>query len=262
MDPISSLFSEHQRQSLSQDIPTPLYHQLYTLLHNNILNGTIPTGSQMPTEQQLAESFNISRITAKRALDELAAENLVERRRGKGTYVTYKYKPQPVKAPLVGMLQEIESMARQTDAKVMVMDQLQPPAEIRDEFNMPAGQTALRVVRVRSRDGEPFGFYSSWTRGVTKKIGLKAMESKPRLEIFRDHGLEITHVTQTLTAMAATPEVAAALDTKAGAPLLCLVRRSYNPNEELVDYLHVLYNPDRFQYQMDLKPEDAPKKKK
>ena len=261
MDQINSLFSEQQRMSLNQDIPTPLYHQLYTLLHNNILNGTIPNGSQMPTEQQLAEAFNISRITAKRALDELSAENLVKRHRGKGTYVTYEYSPQPVRAPLIGMLQEIESMARRTDAKVIVLDQLNPPAEIREEFNMPAGETALRVIRVRSRDGEPFGYYSSWTRGITKKIGRKTMESKPRLEIFRDHGLEITHVTQTLTAMAATDDVAAALDTKPGAPLLCLIRRSFDPDEQLVDYLHVLYNPDRFQYQMDLKPEEQPKKK-
>ena len=83
MDPITSLFSEQQRQSLKQDTPTPLYHQLYTLLKNSILSGTLQQGSQMPTEQQLADGFDISRITAKRAMDELAAEKLVERRRGK-----------------------------------------------------------------------------------------------------------------------------------------------------------------------------------
>lgn len=261
MAKITSLFSEQQLNSLKQEIPTPLYHQLYTLLKNNILNGTLPYGSQMPTEQQLAENFNISRITAKRALDELADEQLVQRRRGKGTCVIYEYCPQPVKAPLIGMLQEIESMARRTEAKVLVLDQLQPPAEIREEFKMPAGETALRVIRVRSRDGEPFGYYSSWTRGITKKIGVKTMEKKPRLEIFRDHGLEIAHVTQTLTAAAASEEVASALNTSPGAPLLCLTRRSFDPQEQLVDYLHVLYHPDRFQYQMDLKPEEASGKK-
>ena len=260
MDPITSLFSEQQRRSLQQGTPTPLYHQLYTLLKNTILNGTLANGSQMPTEQQLAQGFNISRITAKRAMDELAAESLVERRRGKGTHVTYNYQPQPVKAPLIGRLQEIESMARRTDLEVIVLDQLQPPAQIRDEFGMPDGETALRVVRVRSRDGEPFGYYSSWTRGISKKIGRKAMQTKSRLEIFREHGLEIAHVTQTLTAIAALPEVATALETEPGVPLLCLVRRSFDSGERLVDYLHVLYRPDRFQYQMNLTSEDSVKK--
>lgn len=75
MESITSLFSTHQRASLNQDFLTPLYHQHYTLLHNNILNSKIPNVSQMPREQLIAEKFNISRITAKRALDELAVDN-------------------------------------------------------------------------------------------------------------------------------------------------------------------------------------------
>ena len=73
----------------------PLYFQLYSLLKQAILNGTVACGTQMPTEQQLAEAFGVSRITAKRAMDELAAETLVERRRGKGTHVIYEYAPKP-----------------------------------------------------------------------------------------------------------------------------------------------------------------------
>ena len=112
MKTIAEIFSDTQLKALEQDIPTPLYFRLYTLLKNAILDGTIENGAQMPTEQQLADNFGVSRITAKRAMDELASEQLVERHRGKGTHVTYEYSPQPVKAPLVGMLQEIESMAR------------------------------------------------------------------------------------------------------------------------------------------------------
>ena len=85
---IYKLFTEHDLMSLRGEAPTPLYYQMYTLLKNRILDGSIAHGTQMPTEQQLAAAFNVSRITAKRAMDELAAEELVERRRGKGTHVT------------------------------------------------------------------------------------------------------------------------------------------------------------------------------
>ncbi|MCH7537931.1 MAG: GntR family transcriptional regulator, partial [Proteobacteria bacterium] len=54
----------------------PLYHQIYTALKDAIMNGTITFGDKMPTEQQLVSVFDVSRITAKRALDELAAEHL------------------------------------------------------------------------------------------------------------------------------------------------------------------------------------------
>ena len=139
MTALDTLFSQRDREGLSKESPTPLYYQLYTLLRGMILDGTLPFGERMPTEEQLAETFGVSRITAKRAMDEIAAEELVERRRGKGTHVTYRYTPKPVKAPLVGMLQEIESMARNTRANVLDCDMRQPPGEIREELELDAG---------------------------------------------------------------------------------------------------------------------------
>jgi len=256
MKTIAEIFSETQLQTLQQDLPTPLYFRLYSLLKNAILDGTIGNGAQMPTEQQLAETFGVSRITAKRAMDELAAEDLVQRRRGKGTHVTYEYTPKPVRAPLVGMLQEIESMARHSDVKVIECKKQTPPGRVREALGMTEGDKALHLVRVRSRDGQPFGYYSSWTTGLDKPVGKRDFLKSPRLEIFRRQGLKITHVTQTISAVAATEELAQRLDTDTGAPLISLVRQSFETHrngERLVDYLQVYYHPDRFQYQMDLK---------
>ena len=229
--------------------------QRYKLLKNCILDGTFPKDTQLPTEKQLSREFGISRITAKRSLDELSEEGLVERHRGKGTHVVYEYKPQPVHAPLVGMLQEIESMARNSRAIVLDGDMLQPPQRIREEFDLQPGDTALYLARVRERDGLRFGYYTSWTVGVALPPNPRIFESTPRLTYFRENGLEITHVKQTIRAVAAPPEAAEALGVEPGSPLLSLTRRSYNQvndEEHLMDYLEVLYHPDRFQYRMDL----------
>ena len=59
MKKIAEIFSESQLKTLEQDIPTPLYYRLYTLLKNAILDGTIDNGAQMPTEQQLADTFGV-----------------------------------------------------------------------------------------------------------------------------------------------------------------------------------------------------------
>jgi GntR family transcriptional regulator len=255
MSSIAEIFSESQLQALQQDAPTPLYFRLYSLLKNAILNGTIANAVQMPTEQQLAEAFGVSRITAKRAMDELAVENLVQRRRGKGTHVTYQYSPKPVQAPLMGMLQEIESMARHSDVRVIDCKLQAPPGSIREALALPGQDKALHLLRVRSRDGLPFGYYESWTAGLAKPVSKRDFLKSPRLEIFRKQGLKITHVTQTISAVAATEELATQLQTEVGAPLLSLVRQSFETRgnkEQLVDHLQVYYHPDRFQYQMDL----------
>ncbi|MEJ2534309.1 MAG: GntR family transcriptional regulator [Gammaproteobacteria bacterium] len=255
MTVLKSVFSEKQREAMARESPTPMYFQLYQLLKTGIQDGTFPDGSRLPTEKELSEEFGISRITAKRSLDELAAEGLVERRRGKGTHVTYRYRPKPVHAPLTGMLQEIESMALSSHATVIDCDRLQPPQAIRDEFGLEPGETLLYLARTRERDGLRFGYYKSWTRGVRKPRNPNLFEKTPRLRYFRDHGLEISHVTQTIRAVGAERDAAKALGVPEGSPLLSLRRRSYDRSgdeERMVDYLEVFYHPDRFQYRMDL----------
>lgn len=258
MTSLDTLFSQRVRDGLSKASPEPLYYQLYSLLKGMIVDGTLGFGERMPTEEQLAETFQVSRITAKRAMDELAAEDLVERRRGKGTHITYQYSPKPVKAPLVGMLQEIESMARNSKADILECNMMQPPQELRDELELEVGEPALHLVRVRERDGRKFGYYESWTAGVKMPRKPTVFTRKPRLTWFRENGLEITHVTQTITAVAADGAVAKALGVPVGAPLLSLTRRSYNKDggaEQLRDYMHVQYVPEHFQYKMDLELE-------
>lgn len=260
MSSIAEIFSESQLRELQQDLPTPLYFRLYSLLKNAILDGTIGNGAQMPTEQQLAETFGVSRITAKRAMDELAAEELVQRRRGRGTHVTYEYTPKPVRAPLVGMLQEIESMARHSEVKVLECKKQTPPARIRALLGLQDEDKALHLVRVRSRDGQPFGHYESWSAGLSKPVSKRDFARFTRLEIFRKQGLKLTHVTQTISAVAADENLAGSLQTEVGAPLISLARHSFitvAKREQLVDYLQVFYHPDRFQYQMDLEIDKA-----
>lgn len=257
--PLESIFSAKQRQILSKDSPTPMYFQLYQLLKTCIQDGTFTNGTRLPTEKELSEEFEVSRITAKRSLDELAAEGLVERRRGKGTHVIYRYRPKPVRAPLTGMLEEIETMALSSRAIVLDCEMLQPPQSIRDEFGIEPGETLLYLARIRERDGLRFGYYKSWTHGVSKPRRPKTLERTPRLAYFRDHGLVITHVTQTIRAVGAEADAAEALGVSVGSPLLHLRRRSYlqtNGEERLVDYLEVYYHPERFQYRMDLTVDD------
>ncbi|MEM6605481.1 MAG: GntR family transcriptional regulator, partial [Pseudomonadota bacterium] len=227
MNAIDEIISQTQELPTPSGAPTPLYFQLYSRLKQAILNGTVPFGTQMPTELQLAESFEVSRITAKRAMDELAAESLVERRRGKGTHVTYEYTPKPVQAPLVGMLEEIESMARHSEARVLVCRRAQPPKGIAELLGLNGREKALYLTRVRYRDGQPFGHYASWTTGVNAPVAKKDFRNAPRLEIFRRHGLKLTHVTQKISAEAATPDLAQHLDTAVGSPLISLTRHSY-----------------------------------
>jgi GntR family transcriptional regulator len=249
---IEKLFSQRDLESLQSEAPTPLYFQMYTLLKNRILDGTIPHNTQMPTEQQLAAGFDVSRITAKRAMDELAAEELVVRRRGKGTHVTHHYEPAPVSAPLLGMLETLTIMGRQTKVKVLDVGKLVPPGDIRVDLGLAAGEKADRVVRVRSNEeGEPFAYYISWTTGVSHGYTKEDLESKVRLDILKENGIEATKIEQTLGATVALDFFADLIDVRVGDPVLTLLRRTSTSDGKVADILYAYYNPKRFQYRME-----------
>ena len=249
---IDKLFSRHDLEKVRGEAPTPLYYRLYFLLKERILDGSIPDGAQIPTEQQLAEAFSVSRITAKRAMDELAGEALVERRRGRGTYVTHRYKQEPVRAPLMGMLEKLVSMSRETRVEVLDVAVLVPPNDICTSLQLEDGVKACRVTRVRFSEDVPFAHYVSWTSGKLRGFTKRALGHRVRLDIMRENGLEIHRVEQYLSAGIATAEVASLLRMNVKAPVLTLTRHSYDASDKIVDILFCQYHPQRFQYRMSL----------
>jgi GntR family transcriptional regulator len=254
---VRELFSERDLTSLQVESPAPLYHQMHVLLRNRILDGTIAQGTRLPGEQDLAVAFGVSRITAKRALDELAAEELVDRRRGRGTHVTYHYEQQPVRAPLVAMLENLADMGRHTRITVLAVEHVMPPGDVRADLNLDKGARAWHVVRVRrSEDGIPFAYYESWTSGITRGLTRRDLEGRLRLEILRENGVELTRIEQYLSAASATAAVAGELQMSPGDPVLTLTRHSFDRAGALVDILFAQYHPKRFHYRMTLGGDD------
>lgn len=227
----------------------PLYHQLYSVLKASILDGSISYNSQVPTEQQLAATFEVSRITAKRAMDELAAESLIARFRGKGSHVTYQYEPKPVRVPLVGMLENHAEMGKHSIVRVISIEKIVPSAAIRKVLGIDDDELVHRIVRVRSNDvHEPYAYYVSWTTGITKGFTKRNIERTPRLDVFKENGIRLTKIEQTLSAEPASRKVAAELGVEPGDALLSILRHSYDNSEKIVDVQECLYNPELFKY--------------
>lgn len=250
LERLKSEWSAAQSGALAR---VPLYHQLYSVLKDSIMSGAIPYDGQMPTEQQLAATFEVSRITAKRAMDELAAEKLIARFRGKGSHVTYQYTPQPVRAPLVGMLESLAEMGKHSRVRVVSIEKVVPPDDIRERLGTGPEDTVHRLVRVRSNEeGEPYAYYVSWTAGISRGWTRRNLESTPRLDVLRDNGIKLAKIRQVLSAKNASIKVASELGVEPGAALLSILRQSLDDKGNVVDVLDCLYNPKRYQYAMVL----------
>ena len=188
MEDLKRLFTPMELGSLRADSPIPLYHQLHQFLKQRILSGELGFGAKLPGEAQLAEGFGVSRVTAKRAMDLLVANELIARKRGRGSHVVFQAPASDVEAPLVGMLEKLAQMSRSTRVRVLHIDRRSAPAKLVEEFDIPAEEPVHYVVRVRFReDRTPFAYYESWTRAI--EHGFDA-EGHRKPAAVRHHGRE------------------------------------------------------------------------
>jgi GntR family transcriptional regulator len=202
----------------------------------------------MPSEKELAATFDVSRNTARRALAELASEQMVVRRRGRGTVVDYNKPLDPIHAPLTDLMQGLDEI--NTKVTALKIDFTMPPTEVAKKFGLDSVELC-NLHRLRNVHEVPYVYYDTWTRGFDRSLTKKKLETNARFELFLEYGIEIARFEQYLSAERATPEVAKFLSIRTGKPLLKRVRYSYNDDGELVDFLTGVYNTDLFSYKME-----------
>jgi GntR family transcriptional regulator len=247
---------------LSERSPMPLYHRLYVILRDRIASGTYPEGAVLPSEFELTEAFSVSRITAKRALDELATEGLVERVRGRGTTVTDRAAAllgaQPITASIDGLLENLTAIGRETSVQVIEFGYVPAPDFVRARLELEPNARAQRAVRVRSLDGEPL---SQSTTYVPERIGraysAKDLASTPIIDLIERAGVVVGAAEQSISATLADSLIASRLKVGVGAPLLLMKRCVKDTSGKPAQYIEILYRPDRFEYRMSLTREQA-----
>jgi GntR family transcriptional regulator len=239
------------RNLIDAQSPAPLYFQLFTVLNDAINRGLIPNGARMPSEKEISDCFDVSRITARRTLAELATKGLVVRHRGKGTFVQHGYSSEQIVAPLGALTESLGDLGRDTTLAVLSKRMAMLPPELQQAFGLPEGTKVCQLVRLRSHRGRPLAHYVSWTPMFKSSMPRRELEGASRVTLFEKYGLRIARMSRFLSAEGAAPDVARALGVSSGKPLLKLVRWSYDAEGRLQDHLTALYNTDVFSYKVE-----------
>src|SRR6516225_9979810 len=227
--------------------------QVYLILRDRILSGALGFGARLPTENELADYYAVSRVTVRRALGELARERFIERRRSAGTRVIYRAAPAPVVADIAGVLANIADMGRRTAVKLLSFDYVSAVGPVAEALGVDADTLLQRSIRVRAVDRVPFSYLTTHVpESVAVTFTKQELASRPLLELLERAGVKVENARQRIGAGLATPDVAEALDIRAGSPLIELVRVVFDPSRRAVEHLHALYRPDRYAFEMDL----------
>jgi GntR family transcriptional regulator len=233
---------------------SPLYQQIRTLITQSLQSGEWKPGELIPSEVELAQRFKVSQGTVRKAIDELAAENLVVRRQGKGTFVATHHEARAQYRFL--RLMPDAGEPHHAVNNILDVKRIRAPAEIARLLDIKSGDSVIYIKRVQSFDGAPTIVEELWLPGALFR-GLTAerlIEYKgPMYGLFEtEFGTRMIRATERLRAVSADQDTAQLLNIAAGTPLLNVERVSFTYGDKPVEVRRGLYRTDCHHYQNEL----------
>jgi GntR family transcriptional regulator len=233
--------------SAAQD--TLLYSRLETVLAGEIAAGDLKVGNQLPTEDRLVARFGVSRITVRRAIQNLVSRGLVEIRRGKGTFVAAPRITHEL-TELSGFVEDMHVLGRTPTARVLGKEIVTADATVARQLALTKGERVVRIRRLRLADGIPLSFDETYLPlEIGKKIITNNLKAEPIFSLLeRKYDVPLIEADYKLDAVAAEPEIAKALKVKPRSPIFRIERTSYSTGGRPVDYERLHYRGDLVQF--------------
>jgi DNA-binding GntR family transcriptional regulator len=226
------------------------YQEIAAALRQRIEHGAFAAGRLLPSESQLGDEFAASRVTVRRALEELRDDGLVDARQGLGWYVT----ADPLRQSL-GRLGTIEAQLADagiaSERRVLDFGFVTAPTRVRQVLGT---RRVLEVRRLNLADGHPFARVTVWCpERLGKRLSLADVERAPFYELL---GVRLGGATQTIAAAAASRADADLLEVPAGSAVLVCRRTTFAADGEPVLHSEHVFAGHRTEFVVDLPQAD------
>ncbi|KQK32147.1 GntR family transcriptional regulator [Bosea thiooxidans] len=237
---------------MRNDTAQPLYQQLEDQLTRLIGEGTLPPGTTLPAERQLAERLSISRTTVQRSYNALRQRRLLSAQGRLGSIVQG---PGPRLHSgmdrLKGFTEEMRELGRVPSSRILEREVV-TDRSISSIFGRPSNAAFLRLVRVRSGDGVPMSREAAWynlERAPDLATDDLSGSVYARLAAL---GLPLVRCDQTIEAAEPTEEECAIFGFRQPVPCLLIKRRSYGADGDMLEYVEGLFRGDTYTYRLTL----------
>ncbi|MBC8058317.1 MAG: GntR family transcriptional regulator [Rhizobiales bacterium] len=233
---------------------SPLYQQIKALMTQRLQHGEWRPGEVIPSEIELAARFKVSQGTVRKAIDELASENLLVRRQGKGTFVS-THAEEHVQFRFLRLMPDsgaAEGMTR----RLIDCKRQRAPAEVAHALHLRANDSVIRVQRVLSFRDAPVVLDDIWLpaklfKGLT--VERLAAHRGPMYGLFEtEFGVRMIRAEEKIRAVAADVASAGLLALAAGAPLLSVERLAMTYGDKPVELRRGLYSTALHHYRNEL----------
>lgn len=253
------MHSELGVQVIRRDTFEPLYHQVQEMLREQIRNGlaqgSLSVGDYFTSESEVCEAFGISRITAKRAMNELAREGYVERKRGKGTFIA-----KPRIEHSVSRFYSFTSVMRDLGLKpksalVSISKVSKPPADVASTLGIESGAVLVCIRRLRMVGDDPIMLETSYA-SLEVFPGLDELDFNvvSLYEAFAEkYGVTPVTAEEYYQPTVLYAEEAELLQAQKGLPAFLIERVTYDADGRPIEYGKAVARGDRLRLKAELR---------
>lgn len=233
-------------QVIKHNIVVPLYKQIASIIINRIKNNELKYGEKIPSETELANEFNVSRITIRSAISDLVENGIVERRQGKGTFVC---EPKGIYQANdeYGFSRSCLNAGKKPKTELLKLEYTLPPPSVKDFLNLQEDELILHSCRLRYVDNVPTLIEKNYYPHSLSFL-LKEDLNTSLYSILHKHNISVVTKNRYLDVSKATKEEADLLGIKPGSPLLLFTDELLDSNGNPLYYSKQLYCAERLKF--------------
>jgi GntR family transcriptional regulator len=232
----------------------PYYIQLMDILKEKVQMGIWVPGNQIPGEQDLCELYQISRTVVRQALRELELEGVINRRKGKGTFISLPKISEGLAQKLTGFYQDMVERGLKPVTKVLHQNVIPSNEKVAGFLNIKPGDQVIDILRLRFINEEPIQLVTTYIPfEICPTLASVDLTNRSLYEYLeKEGGVFIAKGRRYIEAVLANESEAALLGIERGAPLVLLDSISYAENGLPIEYYHALHRGDRSRFEVEL----------
>jgi GntR family transcriptional regulator len=225
----------------------PLHQQFYEIFRRKILSGEWEEGEMIPTEPELMEHYDLSRITVRRGLNRLASEGLIIRQQGRGTFVAERTLEQGL-TRIISFTEDMRQRRMAAQTVVLFSDLVPAPDDVGEKLGLQQGEEMARLERLRLANDEPLSIEESYlVHSYCPGVLQTDYTTHPLREALETvYGIQIVRAKQMIRAVSSSDRQAKLLRVTPGSPLLFIERISFSQQNIPIEFLRILYRGDRY----------------
>ncbi len=234
------------KRRIDRSTPVPLYFQIAEHLRRSLFQDKMHQGDLLTTDERVQEEFGVSRATARKAIDELVDEGLVERITGKGTFVAEPRLQVPLPA-MLSFTEEIQRRGMRPSSRVVSVGWAPVLGHAAQVLDLEAGTRILRLERIRYADSKPI-LHSVDFLPDGLGIGPEDEFGGSLYELMESRGIQLAECQNVIEAAVTDQRLGKLLEVKENFPVLALRRTTYDARGRPVLYEDAACRSDLYSY--------------